>query len=138
MTAVLEEKDAIRELMARYCFLIDGARYREWTELFTEDGVFEVPHVGTFQGRATLLRFAKSIPLDDEGRPGFKHCVLNSIVEVDGDRAAAQSYILLVRAGRPLAIDVAGRYEDDLVKRDGRWLFAKRLVHFDLHNLPGR
>ena len=40
MSNVLEEKDAIRELIARYCFLIDAAQYDEWAQTFHEDAVF--------------------------------------------------------------------------------------------------
>jgi hypothetical protein len=138
MANVLEDKDAIRELIAEYCFLIDGAEYPAWVELFTMEGVFEVVGMFSFQGREKLLQFARTIPLNDEGRPGFKHCTLNSIVRVSGERATARCYFLLVHEGRPLRVDVAGRYEDTLVKQDGRWLFERRTVTFDYHSLPER
>lgn len=138
MASVLEDKDAIRELIAEYCFLIDGAQFEKWAELFTEDGAFGVVGMFEFQGRDKLLSFAKTIPLNAQGLPGFKHCTLNQVIEVFGGRATARCYIILVHDGDPLRVDVAGRYEDALVKRDGRWLFERRTVHFDYKSLPAR
>jgi hypothetical protein len=51
---------------------------------------------------------------------------------VDGDTAAAQSYVLVVSAGKPLTVTLAGRYEDRIVRHGGRWRFRTRAVHFDL------
>ena len=41
MTSQLEEKDAIREVMAEYCFRLDNDRYAEVAALFTEDGTWD-------------------------------------------------------------------------------------------------
>ncbi|MGH7899581.1 MAG: nuclear transport factor 2 family protein, partial [Candidatus Binatia bacterium] len=126
MATVSEDKDAIRELIARYCFLIDGKQYDEWAKTFAEDAVFEVVGTFKFEGREAIRAFADNIPLNEQGLPGFKHCTLNHVVSVDGDRAKAECYVVLVNDGKPLQINMAGRYEDDLVKQGGRWLFRKR------------
>jgi len=131
MSNVLEEKDAIRELIARYCFLIDAAQYDEWAQTFDEDAVFEVRGMFKFEGRAAIREFANHIPKNAQGKPGMKHCTLNQIIEVSGERAKATCYLLLIRDGTPLHVDIAGRYEDELVKRGGRWLFSQRVAHFD-------
>jgi hypothetical protein len=36
----LEEKDAIREVLATYCFHLDAGRFDEMAALFTEDGTW--------------------------------------------------------------------------------------------------
>jgi uncharacterized protein (TIGR02246 family) len=138
MASVLEDKDAIRELIARYCFLIDTAKYDEWAGLFTEDGSFAVSGMFKFEGRESIRNFADNIPLNDQGLPGFKHCTLNQIIEVTGDRATAQCYLLLVHEGDPLRLNIAGRYEDVLARRGGRWLFQSRTALFDYQSLPRR
>ena len=66
----------------------------------------------------------------------MKHCVMNSVIRVDGDRATARSYIVVVRGGEQLAVSLAGRYEDRLAKIGGEWRFAERAVHFDLMGKP--
>ncbi len=136
MTTVLEEKDAIRELSARYCFAIDGARYEEWVDLFTEDGHFAVAGMFERDGRKALREFTATIPVNPKGLPGFKHCILNQLIEVRGESATGECYFLLVQGGSPLRVDIAGRYVDRLVKQEGRWLFASRIAHFDYQSLP--
>ena len=131
MASVLEEKDAIRELMARYCFHFDNGEFDAWLDLFTPDGAFDLGAMGRFSGRESLQKFLKSLPLTN-GVPMMKHCVVNSIVDVSGEHATAQSYVVVVRGGDQLAIAVAGRYYDQVAKTAGAWRFTERKVHFDL------
>ena len=131
MASVLQEKDAIRELMARYCFHFDNGEFDAWLDLFTPDGVFDLGSRGRFGGRESLREFPKSLPLTN-GVPMMKHCVMNSIVSVDGSRATAQSYVVVVRGGDQLVLSVAGRYADQLDKTDDGWRFRERKVYLDL------
>ena len=133
MASVLEEKDAIRELMARYCFHFDNGEFDAWLDLFTPDGAFDLGSRGRFGGRESLQKFLNSLALTN-GVPMMKHCVMNSIVSVDGDQATAQSYVVVVRGGEQLAVTVAGRYDDQLAKSANGWRFKERKVHFDLMN----
>jgi ketosteroid isomerase-like protein len=133
MPSALEDKDAIRELMARYCFHFDGAEFEEWLRLFTDDGVFDVLNFGRFAGREQLRQFLHSIPLKD-GSPMMKHCVMNEIVSVSGDVATAQSYVVVVRGGERVDLGVAGRYQDRLRRANGQWLFAERRAYLDFMN----
>jgi hypothetical protein len=130
MPSVLEEKDAIRELLARYCFHFDTGEFDEWLTLFTDDGAFEVSGIGRFTGREALREFLKGVPLTD-GRPMIKHYVMNSVVHVDGDCAHARSYVIVVHAGEAVGISVAGRYADQLVKVGGEWRFKERTALLD-------
>ena len=41
MPTALEEKDAIREVLAEYCFRLDGGDYDGMAALFTEDGTWD-------------------------------------------------------------------------------------------------
>jgi hypothetical protein len=131
MPSAIEEKDAIRELMARYCFHFDGGEFDQWLELFTDDATFDLGARGRFSGREALRNFLKAIPLTN-GLPMMRHCVMNSIVRVEGDDAAARSYVVVVHGGAQLGLTLAGRYEDRLAKVGGAWRFRERIVHFDL------
>jgi 3-phenylpropionate/cinnamic acid dioxygenase small subunit len=131
MPSLLEEKDAIRELMARYCFHFDTGEFDQWLTLFTEDGAFDLGARGRFSGRESLRTFLKAIPLTN-GLPMMKHCVMNTIVDVEGERASARSYFIVVQGGDAPSISVAGRYEDQIVKVGGQWRFKERTVRFDL------
>ncbi len=131
MSTVLEEKDAIRELMARYCFHFDNGEFDAWLDLFTPDGAFDLGAMGRFTGRENLQKFLQMIPLTN-GLPMIKHCVMNSIVSVDAHLATAQSYVIVVHGGEQVGVSIAGRYEDQLAKTGDRWRFKERKVHFDL------
>ncbi len=131
MGRLLEEKDAIRDLLARYCFHFDAGEFEQWLELFTPDGVFDVGPRGCIRGQDGLRDFLRVLPLVD-GLPMTRHCVTNILIDVDGDRAAARSYVMVLGPGERVAIGVAGRYEDEIVKQAGRWRFRLRKVHFDL------
>ena len=135
MPSVLEEKDTIRELLAEYCFRFDTGDFEAWLDLFTEDGLFDIGPRGRFVGRPALRTFLSMIPLTD-GSPMLKHCVMNSIVRVEGAHASARSYVVVLHGGNTVGITIAGRYEDRLVKVDGAWRFQERIVHFDLMSRP--
>ncbi len=131
MGSMLEEKDAIRDLLARYCFHFDAGELEQWIELFTPDGVFDLGPRGRISGHDGLREFLQVLPLVD-GLPMTRHYVTNSIIDIDGDRATARSYVMVLGPGERVAIGVAGRYEDEIVKLAGQWRFKQRKVHFDL------
>ncbi len=138
MASVLEEKDAIHETIANYCYHFDGGEFDKWLDLFTEDGIFDAGETaGIHTGKEALRTFVDGvpgrIPMKD-GMPLLKHCVMNEIIKVNGDEATAMSYIIVVRSKGESALvnGLAGRYEDQLVKQGDRWLFKNRKVHFDL------
>lgn len=138
MASVLEEKDAIHETIANYCYHFDGGEFDKWLDLFTEDGIFDAGETaGIHTGREALRAFVDAVPGRvpmKDGMPLLKHCVMNEIIKVNGDEATAMSYIIVVRSKGESALmnGLAGRYEDQLVKQGDRWLFKNRKVHFDL------
>lgn len=133
---ILEEKDAIGDLLSEYCFHVDNGDYEDWINLFTADGAFVAGPMGTNKGHEALTTFAaKALPAKGEGN-GMKHCTMNSMIKVNGDEASAESYIVLV-AGSPesdggTTTPLAGRYRDKLRKVNGQWRFAEREVLFDI------
>jgi ketosteroid isomerase-like protein len=133
MATVLEEKDAIHETIADYCFHFDGGEFDKWVDLFTDDGTFDAGRMGVQKGKDALRAFLKNIRLTD-GSPLVKHCVMNEIIKVNGSEATAKSYIVVLRSKGEGALvnGLAGRYEDQLVKQGDRWLFKNRKVHLDL------
>jgi hypothetical protein len=47
----LEEKDAIREVLAEYCFRLDDGRFADMAALFTEDGTWDTAFARRPAGR---------------------------------------------------------------------------------------
>jgi 3-phenylpropionate/cinnamic acid dioxygenase small subunit len=128
MASILEEKDAIRDVLSAYCFYFDNDDFDRWAELFTEEAIFDAP-LGKLQGRAAIRDFvAKRVP-----HPARKHCTLNSLIRVNGTEAKADSYFIVVRASdQGIMISLAGRYEDQFVKQGETWRFQVRKIHFDM------
>ena len=133
MASVLEEKEAIRDVLSAYCFYVDNGEFDKWAGLFTEDGVFDAGRLGKMQGRAAVKDFiVKGVPKPGEG-PARKHCTMNSMIQVNGAEAKADSYIIVVReAEQGIMTSLAGRYEDLLVKQGDTWRFKVRKIHFDI------
>jgi 3-phenylpropionate/cinnamic acid dioxygenase small subunit len=41
MASALEEKEAIHETVANYCFYFDGGEFDNWLSLFTDDCTYD-------------------------------------------------------------------------------------------------
>ena len=73
---------------------------------------------------------------DAEGKPSpsLYHVMANTSIElVDSTHARHQCYAQTVRAAEngQFIVGFMGRYEDELVKRDGRWYIqSRKLVSF--------
>ena len=130
MASAADEKDAIRELMARYCHVLDACQFDEVASLFAEDGEWSTTY-GSARGRAQIEALLTSVvPKPGEG-PQRKHYITNILIKLDGDRASSRSDYLVVRESEVGLMPVmGGTYMDTFVKREGVWQFArKQLVH---------
>lgn len=116
----LSDIEAVRQLRHRYHQCINEGAYDEIPLLFTEDGWLDFSYIGKAAGRATLTKFFASTP---KVLPFIKQFIHNHMVSVDGDRATAVSYMEARTINNGEAFIVAGRYEDDCVRRDGEWKF---------------
>jgi uncharacterized protein (TIGR02246 family) len=134
-SAAANEKDEIRELMARYCHALDACSFGEVASLFAEDGEWTTTY-GSAHGRAQIeALLASVIPKPGEG-PQRKHYITNIIIELgDEGRASARSDYLVIRESPGGLIPVmGGTYLDAFVKQDGAWLFIRKKL---VHNIAG-
>lgn len=123
----LEDLEAIRQLDATYCRLLDAADWNGLVELFTPDGEFI--GLDRVRGRAELRRFFST--LADGGLTAFWHYVTNHEITIDGDSAQVRSALWQPCVQDGVAHVAAGRYHDDLVRLDGRWRYRSKQVAFD-------
>jgi 3-phenylpropionate/cinnamic acid dioxygenase small subunit len=126
---VPEHKDAIRELLHRYCFCMDEGRFAELAALFAEDGEWIAPYRSA-KGPADIAAWLQqSVP----PQPRRVHYVMNSIIDIDrdGTRASARSnYLVMVEGPNGPVPSVCGVYDDVLVKQPEGWRFQRReLIH---------
>jgi uncharacterized protein (TIGR02246 family) len=118
MTSTAEDRDAIRDLYARYCWNIDSGAADAWAECFSEDGEFVVEGGEPLLGRGALRAFAASLPSG-----ALHHMVMNEAIDVDGDAATYRSSVLVVSNG---AIVTTGRTQDTLRRFEGSWKIHHR------------
>jgi uncharacterized protein (TIGR02246 family) len=136
MTTMLEDKDAIRELLAEYCFHLDAGNYAEMAALFTDDGTWDTAF-GKGTGHEGIVAQATRIAQQSTSRPRRVHLVTNIVIRLDGDRAqVASNWVVVENNTAGPRIGSAGGYADDLVKRDGAWFFRYRKI--DRFIAPGR
>jgi hypothetical protein len=129
----LEDREAIRELQATYCYLVDDGRFDELVEHhFAEDARCDFRLIGSgldpilaegrepvraffTQGVAALLR-------------DMSHTTHNHRLSIEGDRASGESYFELtaIDATTGEAVVGGGRYIDRYRRQAGAWTFEER------------
>jgi len=128
----LEDIEEIRKLKTRYAAACDDNYNADAiAALFIEDAVWDGGALGKAEGRAAIRKFFSRAT---EFFPFAIHHVMNPIVEIDGDRATAQWYLLqpATMAKGNQAVWLAAIYHDEYVRHDGRWMFKRLKVtsHF--------
>lgn len=133
MTSQMEDKFAIEERIGIYNQALDQGRFADFLACWCEDGEFDGlggPHVG----KAAIRAFTDSY--DERYRlrlTGLKHFTVNIVSVIDGDQARSSSHLQLVTTGsKGVNILFTARYEDDLRRVGGQWLFARRKLHQDM------
>jgi uncharacterized protein (TIGR02246 family) len=134
MSAVLEAKDAIRELMARYAQALDACRFADVAALFTSDGEWTTDY-GTARGREAIEALLRNnVPVKGEG-PQRKHFITNIIITVNdasarGSASAVSDYLIIREAEAGLIPVMGGTYRDRFVHTTEGWRFSrKELIH---------
>jgi ketosteroid isomerase-like protein len=121
------DKDAIRELLHRYCFHMDEGRFAELAALFAADGEWVAPYRSACGPAAIAAWLTQSVPAS----PRRMHYVMNSVIAVTGDTATAKSnYLVMVEGPDGPVPSVCGTYADVLVRDAAGWRFRRReLIH---------
>ena len=86
----LAEKDAIREVMAEYCFCLDNNRFSDMAALFTDDGTWDTAF-GKGTGHAGVEALVRRLRTSDTPLPRAIHHVTNVVIKVDGATATGFS-----------------------------------------------
>ena len=118
----------IRRTLAAYCQHLDDGDFGALAHQFTADGTIMFEDRNGATGRAEIEAwFAESYTPDRRGR----HLTVNTIIDLEGDRATVRSDFAFLgfQDGdlRPLFV---GRYHDDFVRDEGRWLIRQRIAVF--------
>jgi hypothetical protein len=130
----LLDREAIRDLAARYAHLVWQNQPLATVELFTEDGVVDL---GADGGRIEGQQALRAIYSEKVGSMMLHPFVHNHIIELDGDHASGIAYMDLrcIRDGQSLM--GSGYYEDQYVREDGVWKFRYRKLNMHYLVAPG-
>ena len=130
----LEQIEALKQLKYRYCAAVD-ANYdaAAIASMFTEDAVWDGGDLGYYSGRDAIH---KSFMEPNSSVLWMRHCVVNPIIDITGDRAQCQWYMWLPKItndGTSKSFQ-GGTYVDQCRRVDGRWFFEHMQVR--LRKLP--
>ena len=129
----LEDIEEIRTLLLDYGRFLDARDLPAYSRLFAKDGEW-VGGFGSAQGPAGILAFMEKNLGTGPNRGNTYHILSNFVIDVKGDTATAWSrwtFITPAADGKPV-ISQAGRYDDTLVRENGKWRFKRRTASNDI------
>ncbi|MGZ3378324.1 MAG: nuclear transport factor 2 family protein [Phenylobacterium sp.] len=132
----LLDKQAITELLYRYCRAVDRADLELLHGCYHDDATED--HGGTFNGLAAdyIAQVAPILP-----RSLMSHTTSNILIELDGDAAVVESHILafarMKKEGEKFDTLTLARAIDRVERRGGVWRIAARRLAWDWnHEMP--
>lgn len=132
----LEDKEAIRDLIARYSHAVDDGDPQGVVDCFVEDGVFKAYRL--------LIGHAELRKLGEERTPERipRHIVTNVLIQGrpnEPDVADAKCHLLSYGVtAKGVELRTSGMYDDVVVRQNGKWKFKSRLVTIDKVQAPAQ
>jgi len=130
---VTDDRAEIETLQARYLFALDWRNPDAFRATFARDGVL-VSRTAREQGDAIgyLMRNTQARPVNPGERPvRTRHSIGNVVLDINGDTARGRAYWVLIsngNDGHKGALGGYGHYQDELIREDGAWRFARREI----------
>jgi hypothetical protein len=146
----LQDHIEIEQLLMRYAAAFNTSDADAYVATFAPEGSLELrrdvdqpPFLGPFKGHEALRKqwFPKG-GVSGGGKFGaMRHVTTNYEINVQGNTATVRAFFMEVVSNgpnippgsKPPTIHAMGRYEDELVKLGGKWLFSRRVVITDLN-----
>ena len=130
-TITIEDKIIIQELIAQNNIALDNKNIDEWTNTWTDDGVWSTPF-GEAKGKTELKNMINQVT--SEFASGKRHLSTNIIIEdAPNNLASAKSYLIVTEAKKTPEVVASGTYIDTLKKdANSKWKFVQRRLEIDL------
>ena len=126
---VFEDKAEIEALLLDYGRYLDSRDFTGYASLFAKDGQW-IGGFGTVASADIKAFMEKAMGTQNTAKN--YHLLSNFVITVKGDTATAWSrWAFVVPGQQGAAIAQAGRYDDELVRENGRWKFKKRVASND-------
>lgn len=126
---LIEDQQAIERLLLEYGRTLDNRDFAAYAALFAPTGEWQGA-LGVYKGPKDIQAAMEKIFTDaaaDIPKGKNFHVMSNFFIDVKGDRATARSSFIFYKleGSKPVA-EVAGRYEDVLIRVGGAWKFLQR------------
>jgi hypothetical protein len=141
--AEIGDRLAIADILHRYTRIIDRGEIRRLDEVFTADGRFRVVDLPSGDQDFTIAEFADYLADTFAACNFMQHFISNTIIELDGDRASADSYLAVMYELKPdhqstafglfdqtTDLFLGGEYRDDFVRTQAGWRIRTRTARF--------
>jgi ketosteroid isomerase-like protein len=136
---LMEDEKQIRDMIVDYGLSLDRKDFSGYSDLFAREGEWsgQLSGMTTIKGPDTIRaamekNFAERV-YDPEHITNL-HLVSNVKVTIDGDRATGYSrWTVLSRNEKDEPyVRISGRYDDVLIREDGRWKFLSRVARREI------
>jgi ketosteroid isomerase-like protein len=134
------DRAEIENISARYMIAVDAGDIETVMATWADDG--ELDWVGGVEKGKDAIRKAMShfgggaihgkIAAGATTRQRTQHHIVNHVIDVNGNTAKTIAYWFAITNNTPqkdVQLLYFGHYEDELVKRNGHWLFKLRKVY---------
>ena len=126
--------EAIRNLLGRYCALMDAADWPAVGQLFADAALIGPTGRPVADGADAVEALYRRGTRLHNGSPATRHITANTVIDVQGDAATAQSSYVVFQAVSGFALQpiITGRYDDAFRRLEGGdWRFARRQFFVD-------
>jgi SnoaL-like protein len=134
VTTFADVSEGVRAALATYTQALDDGRTDDVVATFSDDGVCDIPGMGTHEGHDALRQaYTKWAP-----RRPQRHLVLNTVIEdwSDDEATATSDVVFLLLGDTGWEIKIVGRYRDQLRRQGDVWRFHHRAASFVTEQPP--
>lgn len=127
MTDHADARADIAAVLLRYATAIDTKNWSLFRSCFTDDVDADYGEIGQWSDADSITEFMTAV---HEVMADTKHMLHNMVIDVDGEHAAAVTYVHTVQAlaADPTQwVDAVGQYRDELVATPDGWRIARRV-----------
>lgn len=126
-TAALMAREAIRDLVQEYCWIVDSLNYEDLARVMSADAILTIAGGPTYKGLEQIVpALREGARLRNAGAPGTtqQHHITTSQITLADDGTATGRHYLLVTS--EVGLDQTGMYEDVYRKSEGSWRIVQR------------
>ncbi|TAM70244.1 nuclear transport factor 2 family protein [Mycobacterium sp.] len=128
MSSSYADREAIRDVSARYNIAADSRDLDSFADCFVAGGVFDLVGLARLEGYDALKSMIGALDFPT------LHVSTDAVINTDGDSATQRSAVMIFARepdSNTMVVLTTGRYTDRLVRTGAGWRFSERIVETD-------